>query len=197
MQPPFIVLDGPDGSGTTRHAALLCERLQREGYRVHATAEPSAGPVGRGIRTFLQEGTLPPDALQLLFTADRADHVHREVLPAIARGETVVSDRYLHSTLAYGEAQGLPLPWLQQMNAAFPAPSLVIFTLPPLAVCRQRLAKREARDSLEGDALQGAVYDRYRAFAERDPSIVVVDTSGTKESAHEEVWNAVLPLLSA
>lgn len=195
--PPFIVLEGPDGSGTTKHAALLVRRLQERGIPVCATAEPSNGPIGSSIRGFLASGDLPPDALQLLFTADRADHVRRDILPALSRGEAVVCDRYFPSTLAYGQALGLPYPWLQSMNTNFIQPTCVLVTLPPFAVCRERLAARAAHDSLESEELQRSVYDHYAAMVAADPTMHAVDTSGPKEDVHETIWSIVAPFFPA
>lgn len=192
--PPFIVLEGPDGSGTTKHVELLVARLQKLQKPVLGTAEPSGGPIGKSIREFLSSGELPPDALQLLFTADRADHVHRCIAPALGAGTAVVSDRYFHSTIAYGEALGLPSSWLQSMNTNFVQPSCVIFALPPFAVCQERLGRRATKDTLEGDELQRKVYDRYVALAKEDPRIHTVDTSGEKEVVHETIWDIVAPL---
>lgn len=195
MHPPFIVLEGPDGSGTTRHTELLTERLQNEGKPVFRTAEPTGGPIGTFIRAELSKGELPAESLQLLFTADRADHLLREVLPALDRGDTVVCDRYIPSTLAYGQALGLPLEWLQQMNDHFIAADCMIFALPPFEVCQERLARREMRDHLEHSERQRAVYDEYARMAELDPSIHVIDTSGEKADVHEKIWQIVAPLL--
>ena len=192
--PPFIVLEGPDGSGTTKHVELLVSRLQKLQKPVLGTAEPSDGPIGKSIREFLSSGVLPPDALQLLFTADRADHVHRCIKPSLAEGTCVVSDRYSHSTVAYGQALGLPSSWLQSMNTNFVQPTCVIFALPPFEVCQQRLDKRPTKDTLEGDALQRKVYDCYLALAKEDPRIHVVDTSGEKDAVHESIWSIVAPL---
>lgn len=194
--PPFIVLEGPDGSGTTKHVELLVKRLQESKTPVLGTAEPSAGPIGSSIRGFLSSGSLPPDALQLLFTADRADHVKREIEPALARGEAVVCDRYFHSTFAYGQALGLPSPWLQSMNTNFVQPTCVIFALPPFEVCQERLGRRETKDSLEGEELQRAVYHHYTVLAQADTNIHVVDTSGEKEDVHEAIWSIVAPLFT-
>src|SRR5690242_1367991 len=120
----FIVLEGIDGSGTTTQAARLAQTLQARGARVHATREPSTGPVGRLLRQALT-GTLVADerpvqldfcTLALLFAADRMDHVRREIEPALARGEVVISDRYDLSSLIY-QSETSPdaeqyLPWL-------------------------------------------------------------------------------------
>ncbi len=196
MKTPFIVLEGPDGSGTTKHTELLVERLRKEGFAAHATAEPSGGSIGKHIRTMLSDGSLCPEALQLLFTADRADHLHKEIFPALQRGDIVVCDRYVPSTIAYGKALGLDVSWLEDLNDLFLRPGCMLFALPPYAVCQERLGRRETRDSLETDELQRKVYDNYRALADEHPTIPVIDTSGFKEDVHEQIWAIVKPLLT-
>ncbi|HLL53606.1 MAG TPA: dTMP kinase, partial [Myxococcaceae bacterium] len=109
MSPPrktrpgrFFVLEGLDGAGTTTQCERLASELRSRGFRVLVTREPSDGPVGTMIRQALTgrlgmpggNGPLAPETLALLFAADRADHLHARVRPALERGEIVISDRY-------------------------------------------------------------------------------------------------------
>ena len=192
MKGRFIVLEGPDGSGTTLHSRLLAERLQKEGVPVLVTAEPTDGPIGRFIRMLLKgEERVPSSALQLLFTADRAWHVENVIRPALAEGKTVISDRYAPSTIAYGMALGLDQDWLKNLNKEFIQPDREIFALPPLAVCLERLGRREERDILEQENLQEKIHAAYAALAKEDRSIAVIDTSGAKEDVAEQILSAV------
>lgn len=191
MQPSFIVLDGPDGSGTTKQCQLLVENLQREGFNVLATTEPTNGHIGRWIRTLLrQKNPIDPAALQLLFCADRAEH-QKEIHRALHEGKTIVCDRYMTSTLAYGEALGLDIIWLEEINKQFIKPDLLFFTLPPLSVCKERVAKRIQKDSLEDDDLQNKVYRTYEKLAKADRSIHLIDTSKSKEQNAKDVLEIV------
>jgi dTMP kinase len=187
----FIVIDGPDASGSTLHARLLAERLRKEGREVLVTAEPTEGPVGLWIRELLKEKKVPSSTLQILFTADRAWHVEQVILPALREGKTVISDRYSHSTVAYGMALGLDSDWLKEMNRSFPKPDATVFTLPPIRTCMERLSRREKQDFLEQRDLQEGVHAAYRKIAEQDPAIVVVDTSGEKGDVSTFLWNAL------
>src|SRR5262249_58217852 len=92
----LVVLEGLDGAGTTTQTSRLIEHLRARGRDAHATREPSDGPIGRLLRAFLAGAHGPVDAttMALLFAADRADHLAREVEPALARGAIVVSDRW-------------------------------------------------------------------------------------------------------
>lgn len=191
MKGVFIVLEGPDGSGTSTHAALLAARMQREGRNVLQTHEPTDGPIGRMIRTLLQNGGMPSDALQLLFTADRAWHSTEGILPALQRGDVVICDRYALSTILYGQALGLDKEWLEDMNKKFIQPARTIVLLPPLATCRARLGHRPSRDIMEGEDLQQVVYECYRAHA-MESGLPIVDTSGSVESASEEIFRLTI-----
>src|SRR5690554_6701257 len=103
----FIVLEGLDGAGTTTQVERLARSLSGEGHRVHTTREPSDGFVGVLIRQALRrrivERTgrqLSPETLALLFATDRVDHLRDEVEPALSAGGVVISDRYVHSSIA-------------------------------------------------------------------------------------------------
>lgn len=192
----FIVIDGPDGTGTTTHSALLASRLKQEGRRdVVLTAEPSDGAIGTFLREQLRSDTMSADALQLLFCADRSDHIERVIRPALASGKVVVTDRYIPSTLAYGQALGLDPGWLSDVNKNFIQPDRVVFLLPPLSVALKRIRERGEHDELERAELQRRVRASYRRMSEVDPSIVVLDTSKDRETVAEELWNSLHPFL--
>lgn len=194
MPAKFIVLDGPDGSGTTTHAALLAEALRARGERVVLTAEPTPGPIGQWIRSQLRDGlSLPPSAIQLMFCADRAQHVEDVIRPALGRGETVISDRYSASTVAYGAALGLDADWLRSVNTFFIQPSHHLFLLPPLDVCMQRMQKRGETDAFEKRDLQELVHAAYRQIAASDAGIHIVDSSGEKDLVSQAIA-ALIPV---
>jgi dTMP kinase len=188
----FVVLEGPDGAGTTKHSALLVERLSREGGTAMRTYEPTDGPIGTAIRAHLHSGTTTVSAadLQKWFCEDRSWHVEQVIKPALAKGITVVCDRYVHSTIAYGMALGLLRPWLEELNKNFIRPDVALFLLPPYPVLLERMSRRKERDTLERAELQEKVSDCYRRLAEDDPSIIVIDTSGPVEEVAERVYRA-------
>ncbi len=166
-QPPFIVIEGIDGSGTTTHASLLARYLAGQGRSAHSTQEPSSGPIGSLIRLALRrrigsaisDGSFAPldeVTMALAFAADRADHLHNEVLPALAAGQTVVSDRYYLSSLAYQSA-GADYAWLRAVNAHFRRPDLTVFLdLSPEASARR----------MEADARGGDLYESVERLAQ-------------------------------
>ncbi|ASD21110.1 MULTISPECIES: dTMP kinase [Cryobacterium] len=99
----FITLEGGDGSGKSTQAQLLGEWLQAQGRTVVRTREPGGTEVGVAIREIVlhHRGEVSPRAEALLYAADRAQHIGTLVRPALARGEIVIQDRYLDSSVAY------------------------------------------------------------------------------------------------
>jgi dTMP kinase len=191
MKGMLIVLEGPDGSGTTHHTDILCKKLAEEGYDAMKTAEPTEGFIGRFVRRALREH--PPaeaDSLQLLFCADRAHHLSHLVLPAMKKGKIVVCDRYVPSTLAYGEALGLDPAWLKALNKNFLKPDLTILLLPDLKVSLSRVARRSETDVLETDALQKKVHAAYKKLA-KGSTMKIVDSSGSKQETARAIWEIV------
>jgi dTMP kinase len=175
----FIVLEGPDGSGTTTHAALLAEYFTKKGEDVLLTCEPTKGPIGAFIREQLATKTMTPEALQLLFTADRAWHVEHDIAPALHDGKTIICDRYWLSTVVYAAALGInPAPF-EAYNKTFPTPDAQLVLIPTYSIGMERIGKRDTRDMLEGDSFQSKVYDQYRRIAQAQ-NLTVIDTSGPK-----------------
>jgi dTMP kinase len=137
--------------------------------RVTTTAEPSRGPVGSLLRLALTQRLVGAEgrpfdraALALLFAADRLDHVASEVLPRLAEGTWVVSDRYVLSSLAY-QTLDLPATFVAQINGRAPAPDLTVFLeVPPDTALRRRRAERPDAELFEKLPLQRRVAANYR-----------------------------------
>ena len=181
----FIVIEGLDGAGTTTQVARLVADLEAQQRSVLATREPTAGPIGRIIRqTLVGQADAPTvESLPWMFAADRADHLHRTVEPALARNTVVVSDRYVPSSLAY-QSLTLPLEDVLALNARFRVPDLLIMVDVPVDTCLQRIQSRsDHRDIYERkDQLERihAAYERVLArLAQRGDPIVRVD--GTQD----------------
>ncbi len=125
----FLVFEGLDGSGKSTQVARLAEALRERGREVVVTAEPFEGSEwGRRIRAMARAGDpLPPDEELSWFWKQRRDHVEQCIRPAMARGCTVVCDRYYLSTVAYQGARGLdPAVLLHESEVEFPLPDLVL-----------------------------------------------------------------------
>jgi len=138
----LVAIEGIDGAGLTTQAHRLVEYLKTRGHRALFTCEPSGGRVGTLIRELLLEpaalaSTSAMRTYSLLFAADRIDHIHREVAPALAHGITVVSDRWYHSSLAY-QRTGVDRDWIASMNQHTRTPDVTIVLDVPLDVAHQR-----------------------------------------------------------
>ena len=164
----WITLEGGDGSGKTTQAALLEEWLRARGHTVVRTREPGGSDVGRLVRDIVlhHRGDIAPRAEALLYAADRAHHVATVVRPALERGDVVIQDRYLDSSVAYqgagrvldaGEVRELSL-WATE--GALPDVT-VLLDLDPAAARRRLDADDKPFDRLEAERAE--FHERVRA----------------------------------
>ncbi len=117
----FVAFEGIDGSGKSTQARMLYEHMSRK-EKVVVTQEPTDGEVGQLLRRCLKgEVRVSDRTIQLLFVADRSEHV-KGILLETSKGISVISDRYVLSTIAYGMAAGLDKKWLIELNKEFPVP---------------------------------------------------------------------------
>jgi dTMP kinase len=123
MAPPpgrglFITLEGGEGSGKSTLAGALASQLEARGHGVCLTREPGGTELGLAVQRLLERDRAPaPLAELLLFAADRAQHVHEVIAPALAAGRIVVCDRFADSTLAYqGFGRGLDFALIRRLN---------------------------------------------------------------------------------
>ncbi|MGB9598359.1 MAG: dTMP kinase [Minisyncoccales bacterium] len=145
----FIVFEGIDGAGKSTQSQLLYRFLKEKRIKVFLTAEPTRGPVGQLIRFFLKKKKrVNRLALQLLFTADRADHLEKVILPLLKKGFWVISDRYFFSTISYGLLEIKDFSWLHQLNKKFPLPDLTFFIDLPEKEALKRIKKERKNLSL-------------------------------------------------
>ena len=144
MSGRFIVIEGLDGAGTTTQAKRLAAALPADGLESLFTFEPTDRPIGRLIRGVLEhtDGALPMATLPWLFAADRCDHLHSQILPAVAEGSWVVCDRYTSSSLAY-QSTAVPADVVWDLNRTFREPDLTVFLEVPAEVCIERIAARD------------------------------------------------------
>jgi dTMP kinase len=191
----FIVLEGVDGAGTTTQTARLCDAL-RPSVPVQATREPSAGPIGALLRQAINGRWVTPSALgsvspgwvtqALLFAADRQDHLEAEVLPMLAGGVTVVSDRYYHSSVAYqslvaGRAPDA-IPWIRELNKHARRPDLTFVIDVPAAVAEQRRRARGGRELYDDDELQLRLTDFYAQLEAHFPGEPIIHVAGDRSA---------------
>lgn len=196
----LIVFEGIDGAGTTTQARLAADHLRSRGIAVHATRQPSDGPVGRLLREILAGGHAHPDGsapqapmLARLFAADRLDHVAREVAPAIQRGAVVVSDRWYHSSLAYQSRAPWDFDAIARLNAGATRPDLTIFLRADPEVCAERrLAAgrvRELFDDLQVQRRVASLYEEALRFVwhRRQERAAILDGSRPIEDVRAQI----------
>ena len=180
--PLYVALEGAEGSGKSTQAALLAEALDAV-----LTRETGGTPVGARLREILHDTTvtdLADRAEALITAADRAQHVVHVVRPALAAGRLVVSDRSVHSTLAYqGYGRGLDLAVLREINDwAIDGlwPERVILLDAPTPVLAARISDRDLdRFERAGDDFHARVAAGFREMAAADPARwAVVDADG-------------------
>lgn len=179
----FIAVEGIDGSGTTSAVERIVARLRAESRPVHATREPSTGPIGTMIRQVLSHRLVVPGAsgpkapgwvtMALLFAADRQDHLEAEVLPLLERGVTVITDRYDLSSLAYQSATstsrrtpGDAVAFIRELNRHARRPDLtLVFDVSPAVAAERRRARGASHELYEQAELQARLA---RAYAEAE-----------------------------
>ncbi|WP_428333939.1 dTMP kinase [Novosphingobium sp.] len=199
----FIALEGGEGVGKSTQLRLLAEALRTRGVAVVTTREPGGTPGAEAIRAMLLDPAgegWGPRAEALLFAAARADHVDRLIGPALARGDWVLTDRYLDSSRAYqGGGSGLDDAQIMTLHrigsgGLLPDRTVLLELAPDLAA--QRLA---ARDLGQTDRIGGRdaeyharVASAFRQFAQDHPArFALVDADGTPETVHSRVLAAI------
>jgi dTMP kinase len=144
------------------------------------------------IRDILQhKWQASPEALQLLFSADRAEHLKYTIEPALQNDRVVITDRYLFSTLAYGGME-VDMKWLKQLNKPFRLPDITfLFKLSP-AECIKRIAGRGSDFELfEKQEKLTKIWENYEKIAEEYPNIIVIDATKTIETIAQQIWGEV------
>jgi dTMP kinase len=186
----LIAFEGLDQSGKQTQAERLAAALSDAGRAVQLLSFPDyETPIGTEIgRALRGERDYAADVMQLLYIANRYEYRPR-IDTRIASGGIVVCDRYLASSIAYGEAQGLDASWLTDVQIHLPQPSLVILLdIAPEASLRR---KQLARDRYERDL---ALLDRVRANYRRQASAAnwrLIDGSQPKDEVAQAVLSAV------
>ncbi len=210
MRGKFITFEGIDGSGKSTQLRLLAGDLRVRGHDVLTTLQPGGTPLGRRLReAFLEtEETVHPMAELLLFAADRAQHVNFLILPALAAGRIVISDRYADATVAYqGAGRGFDEKIIDQaiqLATDGLQPDLTLFFDVPVEKAVLRTAARADDETVKNrmDREASEFYERvrrgYLKIAENEPDrFRVVDASGPIEEVREKVSALVDQFLKA
>lgn len=183
----WITFEGGDGSGKTTQAGLLAQWMQQRGRTVLHTREPGGSEVGTLIRDIVlhHRGDIAPRAEALLYAADRAHHVATVVRPALERGDVVIQDRYLDSSVAYqGAGRVLDAAEVRDLSLWATEGALpdltVLLDLDPSTARRRLDADDKPFDRLEAEKedFHARVRAAYLALAAAEPQrFLVVDAS--------------------
>lgn len=198
----MIVFEGLDGAGTTTQMKLLGERLEKAGLKTFLTHEPTDNPIGKLVRQCLQHKfTTTPDALALLYSSDREDHLYNEeygIVNHIENGEIVISDRYFYSSIAYQGVQ-CDIDFITDINSKFPHPQFMIFIDTPSDDCINRIEKRGEEKELfeKADYLAKVRKNYLREFNSlpEDVNVLFVDGLLTIEEISDKIWEWLKPFL--
>jgi dTMP kinase len=197
----FVTFEGVDWSGKSTQAALLAGWLTEAGRNVLLTREPGGTPVAEAVREVVLHGhDMTPWAEAALYAAARADHVEHAIRPALERGEDVVCDRYIDSSVAYqGIGRRLGEDEVRELNllvtrGLLPDRTFLVLLDPEEA--RRRGAGQPDRIEREGEDFWRRVDDGFRSLASAFPArIVTVDGSRAPDEIAEEVREHVRSLL--
>ncbi len=185
----FIAFEGLDGSGQSTQASKLLNYLKKRKEKVHLTKEPTNNLIGGLIRGQLtHDWRSSPECLQLLFAADRAHHLEKEIMPMIEKGVTVITDRYFFSTIAFGSTEISDWEWLKLLNKHFPQPDLTVVIKTNPKTCLKRI--QENRFSIElfekTDFLE-RTWRGYEKILKEFQHLVVIDGEQDQEKVFNEI----------
>lgn len=206
MSGKFISIEGIEGAGKSTQIDFLCQYLQHHGKTVVVTREPGGTELGEQIRSLLltpRENGMCHDAELLLMFAARAEHIERVIRPALARGDWVLSDRFVDATFAYqGGGRGIDMARISQLAdwtlCGFNTDITLLFDL-PVAVGQQRVVSRQqGKDRFEreqADFFQ-RIRDCYLRRAAAEPQrICVIDANRDIASIQSQIVGVLERLL--
>ena len=202
----FITFEGMDGSGKTTQMHRLAGRLRGMGRTVLETTEPGGPPIAMKIRRILLDSAnqeLSPTSELLLYFASRAQNVDEWIVPALGRGEIVLSDRFTDSSLVYqGCGRGLGADTVMALDRIAcrglkPALTILVDVDAESSLARARarnVAEPHVETRMDDQSIEfhRQVYDAYHALAEREPERVkVVNGRAGIDAIEQEVWSIV------
>ena len=198
----FISVEGPDGSGKSTQIDLLKKYIEDHGRTVVFTREPGGTPIGEKIRTIiLDPENAEMDALTeaMLYAASRSQHVREVIRPALQRGDVVICDRFVDSSIAYqgfGRELGQVVAIINSFAISECVPDVtLLFKLDP-TVGISRI--KRAQDRLEKEDLEfhKRVYEGYLEVEKANPERVIgIDAGREIEEIHKEIIDKIGKLL--
>lgn len=201
MRGKFITFEGCDGCGKSTQLKLLSAYLSENNIPHIFTREPGGGKISEAIREILLSGKnmeMTDECEALLYAASRVQHLSDRVEPALSKGELVVCDRYVDSSLAYqAYARGLGVEFISKINAFalekyLPDVTIFIDLTPEAAFARKKGADADDRLEQAGLAFHKRVYQGYKALAQNEPDrFVCIDGNQTPQAIFNDVVKAL------
>lgn len=198
----FIDIEGIDGSGATTQTQRVAKELRRKGLKVEITKEPTQGPIGSLIRMALTNRFIVDrSTLQVLFVADRLDHLETWIIPRLKEGVSIVTDRYLWSTLAYALVEDRDYLYRAHQHPKMFLPDLTIFLKIPPNIAVGRIEKsRFSYELFEDEGSLDETWGQYEEIADYFPEGVrIVNGMNPRESVTARImlYLGELPKLRA
>lgn len=201
MRGMFITLEGMDGAGKSTHIPAIVDLLQARGKEVLVTREPGGTELGERLRELLLHETMQPETEALLMFAARRQHLVQLILPALARGTWVLSDRFTDASFAYqGEGRGVAvdkLRFLERWVQGDFQPDLTLLFDLPVSLSMERLAcvrtpdRFECEDTAFFERIRCGYLQRAAEFPER---FRVIDASKSLEEVNVEVKKYIISI---
>ncbi len=176
----FITLEGVDGAGKSTHVGFVADWLRQQGREVIVTREPGGTPLGESLRELLLHRDMDADTELLLMFAARQEHLAGLILPALARGAWVVSDRFTDASYAYQcGGRGIEVARIAALEAwvqrGFQPDMTLLFDVPPdVAEARRSAARTADRFEREADNFFNRVRAAYLDRAQAEPARIRV-----------------------
>lgn len=201
MQGKFITFEGPDGSGKTTCAKGVYDKLKKEGYDVIYTREPGGIEIAEQIRNIIldpKNTKMDARCEALLYAASRRQHLVEKVLPALAKGQIVLCDRFVDSSLAYqGVGRHLGIEEVFAINKFAIEDNMPDFTIylnvdPEIGL--QRIATRNYKDRLDQESLQfhQDTYNGYLQVVEKyKDRMIVVDANQDEAKVIDDCFKII------
>jgi len=193
----FINFEGIDGCGKDTQIALLSKKLQQEGYQLFNGLEPTYSfAAGIRIRKILTH-ELPapePEEMQHLYFEDRKEHVDSMIAPMLRAGVTVVENRYMFSTMAYGTAFGVDYDKIRSWHQGLPIPDLNFYLDIPAAEGVRRVTNNGKPEYFDKVEFLEKIDKSYKAIWQKDEwkeSVIMINGEKSIEEIHEKIWEIV------
>ena len=195
----FITFEGTDGSGKTTILNKVITQLEKHNLNVSRTREPGGqNKVCEDIRgVLLNNKDVDKYAESLLFAASRVQHVNKYIIPQISEGISVISDRYLDSSIAYqGYGKNIDVKWIQEINSfatnEFKPDFTFFFDIKP-NIAQKRIMinpnREKNRFDLESLEIQELVYKSYKEIIKNNPKkFILINAELSVDEVYKQVW---------